>query len=108
MIKTALPMLVLAACESNAGDSVQPAKNCVTGQVQMGKKVSATEARQVVGNCRTEIDRWAVEGLRQRPGVDFDLQDPSIAQEIEDRRQAIEDEFLTSLSDELQPRTVVM
>ena len=108
MIRTVILILSLCACGSQSDNYVQAVHNCISDQVPTGKKVSAPVAHEAIRNCKTEIEHWAVEGLRERPGVQFDPQRPAIAREIQHRKEEIEDLLLTNLSDEIEPRTVIM
>ena len=108
MIKSLPLILLLVGCSSGKTNYAGPVQECVANQVPAGTKLSAQRAREVVGNCEVQIDRWAYDGLRQMMGSDFDPDNPSVAQEYRDRKEAIEEMLLVRLSDEIQPRTVVM
>jgi hypothetical protein len=73
-------------------------------QVPEGTNVSAARAKAVVASCGTRLDAESRDAVSRMFKREFDGRDPEMAERFELRRSAVEDWWLTQLSDEIQPK----
>jgi len=97
-------VLLLGACQAaEAGDFTQPLKDCVAASVPAGHKVSAVRAREVLQSCQPHVRAFAFASTKQAYGDRFDPGSRQVRRDYRDRKRAIEEAALSTMSDEIRP-----
>ncbi len=100
--------LAVGACTPAWTDQKAVAEQCVLEQVPIGSKVSANRARDAVGHCQKAVQEWLDASMRNACRGPCDYSDSGVVRERRDRKREMEERLMMSISDEVQPSTLLM
>ena len=96
--------LCLSGCEKPpAPNSIVIAKACIYEQVPEGQKVSADKAREAVKKCANQFDDWSHGTMAASFKRPLKETDPEMMSAFGKHQAAMQDYWLTELSDEIEP-----